>query len=414
MQTTKRRFFDRIENKVFIIILLTTLATSAAVYTVTRSMFYTAMLDNIRSRTEIVNGYAQEVVNVASFSLLRKKEDAATELYITQQRELNKIRRIANVRYLYTARNNEHGAPVYVIDGLDLNAPDFRFIGDAIEPDILPELKLCLNGRTVASEDILNTEWGAIFITCWPVRHADGHVTGAVVMEFDAQDIYRKKQRITLYSIIVFIVVASLFIVIARISLHRVSEPFYKKLAYTDYLTGLQNRTAFELDLKRLEEALKPGMVVSVIAYDLNNLKAVNDRLGHSAGDAYIKKMADNIKRSVFGKMGVSYRIGGDEFATVIIGRDKTELEAALRSLFTLSRSVGSLETYFEFSYGVATWEPTLDKHLHDVLVRADQHMYAFKAQHKHQLWQFEGATCNAAGKDSVDRRGVWVKRTHG
>lgn len=226
-------------------------------------------------------------------------------------------------------------------------------------------------------------------------------------MEFDAQDIYRKKQRITLYSIVVFIVVASLFIVLARISLHRVSEPFYKKLAYTDYLTGLQNRTAFELDLKRLEEALKPGMVVSVIAYDLNNLKAVNDRLGHSAGDTYIKKMADNIRRSVFGKMGVSYRIGGDEFATVIIGRDKTELETALHSLFTLSRSVGSLETYFEFSYGVATWEPTLDKHLHDVLVRADHDMYAFKARHKHQYGKSEGATCNAAGEDSVEHGGV-------
>ncbi len=406
MQTTKRRFFDKIENKVFLIILLTTVATSAAVYAVTRGMFYMAMLDSIRSRTEIVNTYAQKVVNVESFSLLRKKEDAATDLYISQQRELNKIRRIANVRYLYTARTDTRGEPEYVIDGLDLQAPDFRFIGDAIEPDILPELRRCLNGQTVASEDILNTEWGAIFITCWPVRHADGRVAGAMVMEFDAQDIYQKKQKITLYSIVVSIIVATLFILIARVSLHRVSEPFYKKLAYTDYLTGLQNRTAFELDLKRLEEALKPGMVVSVIVYDLNNLKVVNDTLGHGAGDAYIKKMADNIRQSAFGKMGVSYRIGGDEFATVVIGRDKMELEAGLRSLFTLSRSVGAPETYFEFSYGVATWDPELDKHLHDVLIRADHDMYAFKVRHK-QRPQRGGTNSPETADDPVDTSGA-------
>ncbi|MDE7065658.1 MAG: GGDEF domain-containing protein [Desulfovibrionaceae bacterium] len=406
MQTTKRRFFDKIENKVFLIILLTTVATSAAVYAVTRGMFYMAMLDSIRSRTEIVNTYAQKVVNVESFSLLRKKEDAATDLYISQQRELNKIRRIATVRYLYTARTDTRGEPEYVIDGLDLQAPDFRFIGDAIEPDILPELRRCLNGQTVASEDILNTEWGAIFITCWPVRHADGRVAGAMVMEFDAQDIYQKKQKITLYSIVVSIIVATLFILIARVSLHRVSEPFYKKLAYTDYLTGLQNRTAFELDLKRLEEALKPGMVVSVIVYDLNNLKVVNDTLGHGAGDAYIKKMADNIRQSAFGKMGVSYRIGGDEFATVVIGRDKMELEAGLRSLFTLSRSVGAPETYFEFSYGVATWDPELDKHLHDVLIRADHDMYAFKVRHK-QRPQRGGTNSPETADDPVDTSGA-------
>ncbi len=338
--------------------------------------------------------------------MLRKKEDAATDLYISQQRELNKIRRIANVRYLYTARTDTRGEPEYVIDGLDLQAPDFRFIGDAIEPDILPELRRCLNGQTVASEDILNTEWGAIFITCWPVRHADGRVAGAMVMEFDAQDIYQKKQKITLYSIVVSIIVATLFILIARVSLHRVSEPFYKKLAYTDYLTGLQNRTAFELDLKRLEEALKPGMVVSVIVYDLNNLKVVNDTLGHGAGDAYIKKMADNIRQSAFGKMGVSYRIGGDEFATVVIGRDKMELEAGLRSLFTLSRSVGAPETYFEFSYGVATWDPELDKHLHDVLIRADHDMYAFKVRHK-QRPQRGGTNSPETADDPVDTSGA-------
>lgn len=386
MKKIKVHFFSRIENKVFLIILLTTLASSVAGFTIMYNMFYASMVEDFRSRTEIVNKYAQSVVDINSFSLLQKKEDAATPLYTAQQRELNKIRHIANVRYLYTARRNIAGEPVYVIDGLDLDAPDFRFIGDIIEPDILPELRRCLNGHIVESQDILKTEWGAIFITCWPVIRKTGGVAGAVVMEFDAEGMYRNTNRITVYSIAISMVIATLFILIARVSLHRVSEPFYKKLAYTDYLTGLQNRTAFELDLEQLEQSPEQARDVSIIAYDLNNLKAVNDKLGHQAGDAYIRKMADNIRTSAFGDMGVSYRIGGDEFATVVVGRKEKELEEALESLFTLSQSLGSLEEYFEFSYGVATYEPERDKNLHDVLVRADRNMYAFKARHKHPL----------------------------
>ncbi len=85
---------------------------------------------------------------------------------------------------------------------------------------------------------------------------------------------------------------------------------YYRKLANTDSLTGLFNRTAFNNDVGEKE--------YSIISMDLNDLKNVNDTKGHQAGDRYIIHAAGVI-REVFGKEGACYRIGGDEFGVIII-----------------------------------------------------------------------------------------------
>ena len=70
--------------------------------------------------------------------------------------------------------------------------------------------------------------------------------------------------------------------------LRRLATPFYKKLAYTDMLTGIGNRTAFELELKDLEKKLPRSL--TIVAYDLNYMKQLNDTYGHAAGDAYLRR----------------------------------------------------------------------------------------------------------------------------
>lgn len=92
----------------------------------------------------------------------------------------------------------------------------------------------------------------------------------------------------------------------------------YRKLAFTDELTGLSNRTAFKEDLeKRMgmdkrtgEETILPTVV---FMFDLNDLKKCNDTYGHDYGDQYIKMAADALKK-LFAEEGKCYRIGGDEF----------------------------------------------------------------------------------------------------
>ena len=92
-------------------------------------------------------------------------------------------------------------------------------------------------------------------------------------------------------------------------------------MAYIDTMTGLGNRTAFLEENK--SNAIFPGMI-SYIMMDANNLKTINDTLGHNKGDELIITIAKCMRKAV-GHNGQCYRIGGDEF--VIILKNKTAAE---------------------------------------------------------------------------------------
>lgn len=376
----KTRFFDKIENRIFMIIVLTTLATAGAVFFILYGMFYALLLEDIRSRTVIVNQYAHAVIDPAGFLQLNTREDSDLPVYDSVRHELNRIRRIANVRYLYTAKEDASGRLIYLIDGLDPSAEDFRHIGDPIEPEVTGVLRACLAGDVVDSGDIMRTDWGPIFSTCWPVLDS-GRPVGAVMMEFDAQSMYGGSLRVALYSVSISALIALVFIFLARVTLHKVSEPFYKKLAYTDGLTGLSNRTAFELDLKALDQDPGEQRRMTLVVYDLNRLKHLNDSYGHARGDAAIRTMADVIRSSGLAEPNRHYRIGGDEFASLVSDGNPERMRAALDELFRSHHRPDDGPNFFEFSFGLATFDPTRDRNLHDVLSRADAAMYQRKAE---------------------------------
>ena len=88
------------------------------------------------------------------------------------------------------------------------------------------------------------------------------------------------------------------------------------RLAYIDYLTNIYNRNALERDLDKQQE--KEGIYYFIA--DLNNLKIVNDTIGHSAGDKLLQDFA-RLLTDAAGDAGRVYRQGGDEFA-VLYGKD--------------------------------------------------------------------------------------------
>lgn len=90
-----------------------------------------------------------------------------------------------------------------------------------------------------------------------------------------------------------------------------------KELAYMDGLTGLGNRTAYLEKLEELEQ--KENGSLGIVFLDINNLKQVNDHIGHEAGDQLICLVAELVD-ATFGKEGHAYRIGGDEFCVLIEG----------------------------------------------------------------------------------------------
>ncbi|RAZ85169.1 putative bifunctional diguanylate cyclase/phosphodiesterase [Cereibacter johrii] len=103
------------------------------------------------------------------------------------------------------------------------------------------------------------------------------------------------------------------------------SEEEARYLAMHDPLAGIPNRTLFE---DRLDQALKAekrgGPAVALLCLDLDRFKAVNDTMGHQAGDELIRQMAARLRSHVRETDTVA-RLGGDEFGVILIGMTSDE-----------------------------------------------------------------------------------------
>ena len=157
----------------------------------------------------------------------------------------------------------------------------------------------------------------------------------------------------------------------------------YQKLAYTDQMTGMNNRTCFNIDFSELS---KNPEDVAIIDFDLNNLKYTNDTFGHSAGDLYIKNCATIIDE-IFDGIGKCYRVGGDEFVVLIekasavdIPHYMAMLEANVDACNRENRKLR-----MQIAYGYAIFMADTDKNLEDTYNRADKIMYANKKDKKEQ-----------------------------
>jgi len=98
-------------------------------------------------------------------------------------------------------------------------------------------------------------------------------------------------------------------------------------VAERDVLTGLYNRRGWELALKEQElAAFRHVRNALVVIVDLDELKTVNDRDGHHAGDLLLKKAADTMRKQ-FREQDVVARVGGDEFAALVDGATSREVQ---------------------------------------------------------------------------------------
>jgi diguanylate cyclase (GGDEF)-like protein len=154
--------------------------------------------------------------------------------------------------------------------------------------------------------------------------------------------------------------------------------------ARTDHLTGLANRREFERVMER-EVALseRHDRRLSVMMIDLDNLKRINDRQGHRAGDGALRLVAQQLQRVVRAS-DVCARVGGDEFA---VAMPETSIERARDvavRLRTAIRQVGlsaKSPEQVEVSIGVAAWRPGQDWQA--VYQLADADLYEDKRRHK-------------------------------
>lgn len=161
-------------------------------------------------------------------------------------------------------------------------------------------------------------------------------------------------------------------------------------LAQKDSLTGIRNRTAYDLAEKQIDKDVEDGKVknYAILMCDVNNLKLSNDKYGHDKGNELLinssKLICDIFKHSMV------CRIGGDEFVIILKGVDydnRYELLTKLRET-VVENEQKKLPSYqiISIATGLADFDPKIDKKAEDVFHRADSLMYQNKAVLKKQF----------------------------
>ncbi len=155
----------------------------------------------------------------------------------------------------------------------------------------------------------------------------------------------------------------------------------FLSMANTDSLTGIRNKHAFTDMENSLNERIKSGELkeLAVVVCDINGLKYVNDTLGHAAGDKLIKDGSDLLCEHF--KNGSVFRIGGDEFVVLLVGKGYETREESISEINRrVEANIGTDDVVI--SVGCSTIEPG-DEQLHDAFTRADQLMYERKKELK-------------------------------
>ncbi|RHS34791.1 response regulator [Butyricicoccus sp. AF10-3] len=151
------------------------------------------------------------------FDQINDQSDEKNQLYKDISSYFNEVRTLNSTRYIYTAKKNEEGKLVYVVDGLDPDADDVRHPGDYIEDEMVPYIDRAISGENVYSQDIIDTTWGPIFTACYPVsanHDGTGEIIGAFCIEMDMQSAYGMVEKTNHISIICGLVAGAVLLLI--------------------------------------------------------------------------------------------------------------------------------------------------------------------------------------------------------
>jgi diguanylate cyclase (GGDEF)-like protein len=162
----------------------------------------------------------------------------------------------------------------------------------------------------------------------------------------------------------------------------RASELRFRHLAHHDSLTGLPNRAWFyERSELAIEQARRNGQRAGLLLLDLDDFKQVNDTLGHEAGDAMLRALAERVSGAVR-KVDTVARLGGDEFAVLLVDVNSgTDAEmVAMKILAAICRpvTVKNREIPMSASIGVCVFPEDGDT-VKELLRSADLAMYGSK-----------------------------------
>ena len=187
-------------------------------------------------------------------------------------------------------------------------------------------------------------------IVMFPLRY-DNEVLGFMwASNFDTANTMRIKETLELTT----------YFISSKLSSYKMMERL-KRISYTDRLTGIPNRFAYD---ELVENLIRQGERFVIVSIDINNFKSVNDTMGFEAGNKVLLEIASRWKAiadsMLNGTKDHIARIGGDEFALIICGADsdddiRTSIRMYSASLET-RLTVDDCDFYFTASFGYAVF----------------------------------------------------------
>jgi diguanylate cyclase (GGDEF)-like protein len=154
------------------------------------------------------------------------------------------------------------------------------------------------------------------------------------------------------------------------------------QLAVTDALTTLTNRRGFEILARHaLSVCKRMGRPATLLFFDLNRFKQINDTLGHAAGDSALKTFARGLL-TVCRVSDVIGRLGGDEFGVLLTGTGSetvSDFLSRLQRWIEANNRVEETGYAIEFSVGQVRFEPEKNHSIENLLALADSAMYENK-----------------------------------
>jgi diguanylate cyclase (GGDEF)-like protein len=256
-----------------------------------------------------------------------------------------------DVNYNYLAFNNHHRNQMKKFyDNKLLIGQNFLELvtNNKVKNRLKENLDKALSGETNTIV-IEVSEYGNKILkeTYGPIRDSTGIVVGVCVYSEDVSEEYKKRAEIEYYS-------------------------------KYDSLTGLFNRNLFEKSIKKLNDISD----ISIIYFDVNGLKRVNDAFGHLAGDKLIKTVSNEITSMLSMYEAKIYRIGGDEI--VSISRTLTNVDKLIKDIKDKLFNTKIFHLPISISAGHAIKKS--DESFMDSLLAAEELMYVDKITNSHSI----------------------------
>lgn len=151
-------------------------------------------------------------------------------------------------------------------------------------------------------------------------------------------------------------------VLINRLRLELAERQFHshawRNLALVDPLTGLYNRRFAERRLRaEVARSERRGYALTLVLFDLNNFKQINDRYGHAAGDLVLREFGDRLSKAVR-EADLAARLSGDEFMLLLTECDLSQLPSVLQRLGSIEVNLDGQKIPVRFSVGSEQYKP--------------------------------------------------------